>query len=69
MRLHNNIIQHIKTRQKVPDARRGDDGVQASTPRSRNEAAGALSRVYTSTLILFTSGSSGPCIEQPFSFA
>ena len=45
MRLHNNIIQHIKTRQKVPDARRGDDGVQASTPRSRNEADGALSRV------------------------
>ena len=27
MRLHNNIIQHIKTRQKVSDARRGDDGV------------------------------------------
>ena len=30
------------TVQKVPDTRRGDDGVQISTPRSRNEVDGAL---------------------------
>ena len=33
---------HHNVRQKVPDTRRGDDGVQISTPRSRNEVDGAL---------------------------
>ena len=33
---------HHNVRQKVPDTRRGDDGVQFSTPRSRNEIDGAF---------------------------
>lgn len=36
-----------KTLEKVSDARRGDDGVHTSTPRSRNEADDALHSVFT----------------------
>ena len=40
---------HHNVRQKVPDTRRGDDGVQFSTPRSRNEVDGAFSRTLAIT--------------------
>ena len=40
---------HHNVRQKVPDTRRGDDGVQFSTPRSRNEIDGAFSRTLPLT--------------------
>lgn len=36
----------FKIVQNVPDTRRGDDGVQISTPRSRNEVDGALWAIF-----------------------
>ena len=39
------IYIKLNTVENVPDARNGADGVQISTPRSRDEADGALSAV------------------------
>ena len=52
---------HHNVRQKVPDTRRGDDGVQISTPRSRNEVDGAFSRTLPRYQLWLDAHIATPC--------